>query len=91
MLFQEPPTSKAKVKTPVFEPILTKFEKEDLILEVVEDITAGDEMILDKTGNRKYSKNLKCSRCDVTVQSKERLKRHEQISKGVQNIQTCNE
>ena len=48
-------------------------------------------MILDKTGNRKYSKNLKCSRCDVTVQSKERLKRHEQISKGVQNIQTCNE
>ena len=83
--------SKAKVKTSTFEPISTEFENEDLMLEVVEDISAGGEKILDKTGNRKYSKKLKCSRCDVTVQSKERLKRHEQISKGVQNIQTCNE
>ena len=94
--FQEPLTSKAKVETPSFEPTSTEFETEDLILEVVEDIPAGGEIILDivdnvpVTGNRKYSKNLKCSRCDVTVQNIERLKRHEEISKGVKNIQTCN-
>ena len=90
--FQEPLTSKASVEAPSFEPILTEFETDGLILEVDEGF-ADDISISNKTGNKTgdYSQALKCSRCDVTVQSKERLKRHEEISRGVQSIQTCNE
>ena len=75
-------------------PLSTEFETDGLILEVDEDIPTDDISISSKTGNKTggyYSQKLKCSRCDVTVQSKERLKRHEEISKGVQNIQTCSE
>ena len=49
-----------------------------------------DTSFSNKTGG-KYSQEFKCSRCDVIVQNKERLQRHEDISKAVKNIQTCNE
>ena len=49
-----------------------------------------DTPFSNKTGG-KYSQEFKCSRCDVIVQNKERLKRHEEISEAVKNIQTCNE
>ena len=94
MLFQEPQTSKSKVEIPFFELTSTDFEPRDLILEVDEGIPTDDISISSKTGNKTggdYPQALKCSRCDVTVQSKERLKRHEETSKGVQNIQTCGE
>ena len=94
MLFQEPQISKSKVEIPSFELTSTDFEPRDLILEVDEDIPTDDISISSQTGNKTggdYPQELKCSRCDVTVQSKERVKRHEEISKGVQTIQTCNE
>ena len=38
-----------------------------------------------------YSQKFQCSRCDVILKEKARLKRHEEISRSVKNIQTCNE
>ena len=86
--------SKSKVEIPSFELTMTDFEPRDLVLEVDEDIPTDDISISSQTGNKTegdYLQQLKCSRCDVTVQNKGRLKIHEEISKGVQNIQTCNE
>ena len=37
-----------------------------------------------------YSQKLQCSRCDVILKEKARLKRHEEISMSVKNIRTCN-
>ena len=89
--------SKSKVEIPSFELTSTDFEPRDLVLEVDKDIPTDDISISSQTGNKTegdYPQELKCSRCDITVpavQSKERLKRHEEISRGVQSIQTCNE
>jgi hypothetical protein len=38
-----------------------------------------------------YSQKFQCARCDVILKEKARLKRHEEISRSVKNIQTCNE
>ena len=38
-----------------------------------------------------YYQKFKCARCDVRFKEKARLKRHEEISRSVKNIQTCNE
>ena len=83
--------SKSKVEIPSSELTSTDFEPRDLILEVEEDIPTDDISISSKTGNKTggdFPQELKCSRCDVTVQSKESLKRHEEISKGLRYIQT---
>ena len=44
---------------------------------------------LSDIGNPLYQ--LQCARCDVKFKEKARLKRHEEISRRVRNIQTCNE